>query len=471
MPLNRLDKRLITDNSANVSLALTLIILIAASVLSYRSTQRFLSNDDLVAHTYQVIDASRSVLSNVKDAETGQRGYLLTGDPKYLEPFTNGTQAVDANIKTLKDLTRDNRDRQEQVEQLSVLVASKDAELSRTIELRQTGHVADALSLVRSGQGKATMDQIRSIVADMQGQERDLLFRRIKVAETNGLRTRLWLLLGFGIAIILVGVASVFIAFYQKQRREAELVIRQLNTELELRVQQRTALLEEANKELEAFSYSVSHDLRAPLRHINGFTELLEKKAADQLDDSSKRYITTIQGAAKHAGILVDDLLSFSRMGRSEMKSTSVNLDGIVAEVRHDFELDTDGREIEWQVAPLPPMPGDAAMLRLVFQNLIGNALKYTKPCKDVVIEIGVEKQERENVFYIRDNGVGFDMRYVDKLFGVFQRLHNKDDFEGTGIGLANVRRIIVRHGGRTWAEGEVGKGATFYFTLPIAPA
>jgi signal transduction histidine kinase len=242
---------------------------------------------------------------------------------------------------------------------------------------------------------------------------------------------------------------------------EQQTLIRQLH--------RRTAQLEAAYKELESFSYSVSHDLRAPLRHVAGYIELLQNHTGADLDDKSRRYLTVIQEAANRMGGLIDDLLAFSRFGRVELHKTHFPLDQLVAEVIHDLAADSAGRDITWQIEPLPAVKADRSLMRLVFVNLITNALKFTRSRSPAKIEIGCNLAEDEVIFFVRDNGVGFDMKYVGQLFGVFQRLHSAKEFEGSGIGLANVQRIIHRHGGRTWADGAVDKGATFYFTLPQA--
>jgi len=230
---------------------------------------------------------------------------------------------------------------------------------------------------------------------------------------------------------------------------------------------ERTAQLEAANKELESFSYSVSHDLRAPLRHISGFAVLLQKKASSALDEANLQYLNTISDSAKQMGNLIDDLLAFSRIGRSEIKKSRVHLGYLVENILKDLQEETKGRNISWKVGELPEAYCDSSMLRLVFVNLISNAAKFTRPRPKAVIEIGCIPEEGEFILFVRDNGVGFDPKYKDKLFGVFQRLHHQDEFEGTGIGLANVRRFIHRHGGRTWADGKIGTGATFFFSLP----
>jgi PAS domain S-box-containing protein len=239
------------------------------------------------------------------------------------------------------------------------------------------------------------------------------------------------------------------------------------------RVQAANRQLEAANAELEAFSYSVSHDLRAPLRHIDGFAGLLTQHAANTLDEKGRRYVNVIAEAARKMGRLIDDLLAFSRTGRVKMHVSQVNQDDLVAAVIRDGRFDREGRSIEWRIAPLPPVRADAALLRQVWSNYLENAVKYSGKVSHPCIEVGTQPGPgvHEITCFVRDNGAGFDMRYVDKLFGVFQRLHTEAEFEGTGIGLANVRRIITRHGGRTWAESVMGQGATFYFSLPAGEA
>jgi signal transduction histidine kinase len=251
-----------------------------------------------------------------------------------------------------------------------------------------------------------------------------------------------------------------------EQRRHREDEIRKLNQELG----KRAAELEVTNNELESFAYSVSHDLRAPLRHMVGYSELLQRQASSLLDEKSQRFIRTILDSAKRMGNLIDDLLAFSRIGRAETKKAEVDLEQLTREVVAEIGQDTKSRDISWKIGALPVCYGDRSMLRLVVVNLVSNAAKFTRMRRPAEIEIGcVDRNKKEVEVFVRDNGAGFDMQYANKLFGVFQRLHLPEQFEGTGIGLATVQRIIHRHGGKVRGEGAVDQGATFYFSLPKA--
>ena len=323
---------------------------------------------------------------------------------------------------------------------------AEDAIGKNSLQLLQTVFPAPVddirAELLRTGRWEGELKKTRAdgsqvVVASRWSLRRDEQARAVAIMETNNDIT-------------------------ERKRREQE--IQGLNVELA----KRSAALEAINKELEAFAYSISHDLRAPLRHMSGFTELLQKKAAAVLDEKSNRYIAMILDSAKRMGDLIDDLLAFSRIGRTEARKTSVSLAQLAREAVAEVRQDTEGRNIAWKIGALPDFSGDRAMLRLVLVNLISNAIKFTRTRERAEIEIGcLDENNNDLIVFVKDNGVGFDMKYVNKLFGVFQRLHQSDAFEGTGIGLATVQRIIHRHGGTVWADGVVDGGASFYFSVP----
>jgi PAS domain S-box-containing protein len=311
--------------------------------------------------------------------------------------------------------------------------------------------VADSMELIAKTQTGERWETVEIHIQHIDGTVRTVLWNSATLFATDGKTPTATIAQGMDITA----------------RKRAVEEVHRLNAELEQRVVERTAQLDAANKELEAFSYSVSHDLRAPLRHVQGYVEMLEREAGGKLSESGRRYMQTIADASREMGVLIDDLLAFSRMGRAQMAETAVSLSGLVQESIQSLEMATRGRNIVWTLPQLPAVQGDPAMLRLALTNLLSNALKFTRPRDPAQIEIGSSgTDDGRIILFVCDNGVGFDPQYGHKLFGVFQRLHRADEFEGTGIGLANVRRIIARHGGRTWAEGAVGKGATFYFTL-----
>jgi light-regulated signal transduction histidine kinase (bacteriophytochrome) len=271
-----------------------------------------------------------------------------------------------------------------------------------------------------------------------------------------------------GISRVLIGDRTLLMAVLEdvSDRRRHEDAVQALNEDLERRVGERTAELETATRELEAFSYSVSHDLRAPLRAINGFSQILIEEYAAQLPAEAHRYLDIVRSNAQRMGRLVDDLLAFSRLRNAQLNREPLDLAAIAREVIGEIERDITDREIRFTIGELPVADGDRALLRQVLLNLVGNALKFTRPRPVVEIEVGAKDADGEHVYFVRDNGVGFDMEYAGKMFGVFQRLHRDDEFEGTGVGLAIVHNIITRHGGRVWANALPDHGATVYFTL-----
>ena len=439
------------------SFGLVFVGILVISAVSYRNASIVVDNSVFDTRSHELVQLLSDIDVAMDEAENNHRRYLVTGDGLYLTSYRSVVKQKPMFMKYLTDLTVGSR---EQEERVSVLIRMMDRQLTaetKAIEQLHKGGFDSVKKMALEGAAKDELLEIHRIVAEMEMYERQALRRR--VIESAGVTTDTIVLLGLGAVLQLVLLASLYYLIRHditERRRVAD------------ELKRRGSLLEAANKELESFSYSVSHDLRAPLRHIDGYASLLRKAAAESLNEKAARYLDTISSSAKQMGQLIDDLLVFSRMGRQEMLRTTVNLNNLITEILSDLRLDLQGRDISWTIEPLPQVTGDSAMLRQVFMNLIANAVKFTSTRPKAEITVGVERQTSEEVvIVVRDNGVGFNMEYVSKLFGVFQRLHRIDEFEGTGIGLANVRRIVHRHGGRTWAEGRIDQGATFYVALP----
>jgi signal transduction histidine kinase len=443
--------------------ACALIVLACIGTLSFWSEVRNDKDREWVRHTYLVVGKLQTVRIDITQAETGQRGFMLTGQDRYLKLYGAGVNQVRQDMTELRDLTSDNSGQQQAIQRLDPLIAARLAELGDGIEVRKrSGLLAGVEAVTRANNGEKWMGQIAAQIGEMRQTETKLLSRRLDTAAASARKIKVAIVCGNALAILILLVAGFVIHRETSRRNRAEQNLKHVNERLE----RRTADLSETNIELESFAYSVAHDLRAPLRHIAGYSNVLVQDYGPQLDEEGLRYLGKIGDGAQEMGRLVDDLLSLSKIGRQQLSLQKTPLDSILRQVVEDFAPECSGREVEWRIGALSSADCDPALMKQVFANLVSNALKYTRKREHAVIQVGQTKQNHERVIFVRDNGVGFDMQYVGKLFGVFQRLHKARDFEGTGVGLAIVQRIIRKHGGRIWAEAKLDQGATFFFTI-----
>ncbi len=440
---------------------------------AYVASEGLIETSEAVAESQRVQVNLEQIIVQVQDAQRGARGYVITGDERYLEPYHHGIERIPQEIDDLRKITSDTGLLQRQLQELDALVKVALLEFRDFIEARKTFGFPAAQQLVATGRGNKAMEDIRRLVTQMQTQVRTSLEEKERAAKAAAARVPLVMLGGTAVSFSIL--LAVFYLLNQEiaRRRQAQERIDSLNTELEKRIKDRTAELEATNKELEAtnkeleaFTYSVSHDLRSPLRHVDGFSRILVEEFGPHLDPTARRYLERMQKGVRNMGTLVDDLLQLARIGRQEPSRRTTGLSSLLREALDEVRSETEGREIEWRIGQLPFADCDPALIKQVFANLLSNAIKYTRPRERAVIEIGALERNGQPTIFVRDNGVGFSMKYADKLFGVFQRLHRPEDFEGTGVGLATVQRIVHKHGGRVWAEAELDKGATFYLTL-----
>jgi signal transduction histidine kinase len=440
--------------------------------LSYFNTRRLQESEFFwTEHGYQIIAELEASYATLKEAESEQRTYLFTGDESSLNSIKASANKFRAQLDRLESLTADNPGQRARLERLDALGFERINTLWSRVRLKHEIGEEAVKQEVLAESGRREMTEIYSLIDEIRREEESLLAQRRAHTEA-GARNAMWSLAALGVAVMAtLALAYTFISREMIGRRRTEEELRSLNEELEDRVASRTAEIEASNRELEAFSYSVSHDLRAPLRHVASFANMLGEHAAAHLDETGENYLRRIVEAANGMGRLIDGLLVFSRLGRMEMSREPVNLKQLAEEALQELQPEIEGREIVWRIGELPVVEGHRETLRTVVINLLSNAIKFTRQRRPAQIEVGYRgARDGEAVCFVRDNGVGFDMRYAGKLFGVFQRLHRARDFEGTGIGLANVQRIVLRHRGRVWAESEVGRGATFYFSLPLRP-
>jgi PAS domain S-box-containing protein len=561
-------------NLASIGLSMILF-----GLMTYRVTVAGLESAQLVTHSHKIqIELSR-ILSAIKGAETGQMNFLLTGEDHYLEPYERAVVDVSRHLDRLNNLTQDNPLQQWHLRDFARVVEEKLAELRDTIAVRRSQGSEAALRRVKTGRGKAVMDDLHHQMAKLEGVERDLLVQREQqMTFLSHAQTSLVVLGGMA----LVGLMAVTVLLLRKeQTKQREMIaamrltlatldattdgtfvfdpltlrfthvnkgaVQQVGysreellrmTSLDIKpefneprframvaplvngtqpiqnfttvhrrkdgvdipveinlqcadpgtaqarliavarditahkrageeMKRQTRLLEATNKELETFSYSVSHDLRAPLRRLEGLSLALLEDCSDRLDETGKDYIKRIRGEIESMEQLVEDLLKLALASRTELRRESVDLSALAASRAEEVRKQWSGRQVELIVGAELKAEGDCRLLGIVLDNLLGNAWKFTSGRERAIIEVGAERLDGKTVYFVRDNGAGFDMAHAGKLFGVFQRLHAATEYPGTGIGLALVQRIVHRHGGRVWAEGAVGKGTTVYFTLP----
>jgi signal transduction histidine kinase len=447
------------QRNTTLSFLLAALVLIGIGAFSLWSASQFAEAAQLRRESFEIQAELIGVLSGLADAETSQRGYLLTNKEEYLLPFENGKTEVETRLARLKQEAGSNPRRLGEVAHLDSLAHRKLAELERTIALARSGLRDSAMSIVLTDVGRQTMVHARATVSTMTGEEQANIHQLQSRMDQGGGLSQVAIIAGILVALVAVVFSGVIVSRDIAARAKAENALASHVGELEA-----------LNKELETFSYSVSHDLRAPLRAIDGFSRILAEDYRPVLDGEANRLLDVISDNARRMGNLIDDLLTFSRFSRREPEMQRIDMVALVKSVIVDFEKDPAMRNgIEIKVGSLSPAQGDSSLIRQVWINLISNALKYSRNREHPEITVESRTDDESVVYSVRDNGVGFDMTYANKLFAVFQRLHSSTEFEGTGVGLAIVQRIVHRHGGRTWAEAIPDQGATFSFSLPKA--
>lgn len=439
-----------------------------------------ISADKWLSHTLEVLTQTERVNLDILAADSATRAYLLTGNPNYDQRYRDAATRSTEDVRHLQVLTNDNESQQQRIAVLRERIAVRLAALEAVSAIKR-GHpgitaISSPLLDPALNDSPDAGISVRYALTQMENEEARLRADRQREAKEANVR----MIITLSIATLL-DLLLVFLAFRQLYRArgdQQQLALRAseiatlnreltaLNTELESRVEQRTRELEVSNRELEAFSYSVSHDLRAPLRTIDGFSLALAEDFSDVLSDEGRDYIQRVRGGVQRMGTLIDALLQLSRVTRSDVQREPVDLSRLAALIFSELSANDPERRVRFTAQPDIIASVDPRLMRVAFENLIGNALKFSSKTPEPAVEFGETSRDGQTVYFIRDNGAGFDMQYVDRLFTAFQRLHGDREFKGSGIGLATVSRIVRRHHGNIWAEGEIGHGATFYFTL-----
>jgi signal transduction histidine kinase/uncharacterized protein (UPF0297 family) len=477
--LERVTMKWAIGKGATTGFLLTFLVLLVSGSLSYRNLRQLARNEALVVHTHAVMDQLRDTLTTLTDAETGQRGYIITGDPAYMEPYLSARNSVQGRLERLMTLTADNPLQQSRLKALEAQVVDRLNTLQDGIARRDRDGAEGGRQFVLSGRGKREMDGIRASVQEMQTTETELLHRREKESQasyrTAVITQAITTLLGLG----LIAAAYALAARELETRRRGVEALARANDELERRVELRTEELAAANeslhrsnRELEQFASVASHDLQEPLRKIQTFGDRLQTRCAPELSEQGHDYLARMLASAGRMRSLIDALLTFSRVATKAQPFEPVNLEATVREVVSDLEEQTERSGGRVEVGALPTLEADPPQMRQLMQNLIGNGLKFSRPGHPPVLRIEGHLLDGSAdgccEITVSDNGIGFEEVYLDRIFELFQRLHGRQEYEGTGMGLAICRKIVERHGGTISARSAPGEGATFLVRLPL---
>jgi signal transduction histidine kinase len=464
-----MSKKLTTIRGGSQKYGVAVIFWIALGVLSfltfisYTAHEQAYDNGLWVEHTQQVNLEIEELTTLYLSARAAWRNYLTAGSDIDLRIYEESVNAVPLKVASLQSLTRDNPRQKDRIDALAILLSEDIAAIGQDMEKKRSGRYADPAAPFAPD---LNWQKIKHISEMIQAEEKKLLAQRSREWKSSTERLVITIISGSLASFVMLMLVFYLLRKEVEQRRAAQEALAESERHFRLVAEAEKA----ANKELESFSYTVSHDLRSPLRAINGFSRILKEDYADKLDDEGLRLLQVIRDNSNRMGSLIDDLLAFSRLGRKPVAKVQIDMTALAQAVKEELRDELKDRPVQIIIHPLPPALGDPVLIRQVWTNLLANAIKFTGHVTSARIEVGASEAEQQgtaaNVYYVKDNGAGFDMRYYGKLFGIFHRLHRDDEFPGTGVGLAIVHRVVMRHDGRVWAEGRVNHGATFFFEL-----